>query len=349
VTTVDAGTSDARSQATGTKDGGTKDAASQAAGSQAAGNQAAGNQAAGNQAGVPAREPVQATRAPEAHGALRVLRAMVGVLLLAILFGAGFFVYLYGFSSISESRAQATMFKNFVGQLAQATAPVGPTVQNAAGIQVPVAEGAPVAVLNIPQMGLHDVVVVNGTTSRDLALGPGHVRASVLPGQGGVSVIYGKVATFGAPFAHLMQLNRGDRFTVTTGQGTATYQVESFGTSSNPAPADSANRLILETASSAFAPAYAVQVSADLVSEPRANPGGWPAITTQEVDMSSDSADSLVPLTLWSQALLITVILATVAANRWSRWPTYLCMAPVVLALTWCVYENLACLLPNLY
>jgi sortase A len=170
-----------------------------------------------------------------------------------------------------------------------------------------------------------------------------------LPGQAGVSVIYGKVATFGAPFAHLMQLNRGNRFTVTTGQGTSTYQVESFGTSTKPAPADSVNRLILETAASSFAPTYAVQVSADLVSAPKPNPGDWPPITTQEVDMSSDTADSLVPLTLWSQALLIAVIIATVAANRWSRWRTYLCMAPLVIALTWCVYENLACLLPNLY
>jgi sortase A len=269
--------------------------------------------------------------------------------MLAVLFGVGFFVYLYGFSRISESRAQATMLKNFAGQLAEATAPVGPTVANAAGVQVPVANGAPVAVLNIPQIGLRDVVVVNGTTSRELALGPGHVRASALPGQSGLSVIYGKVATFGAPFARLMQLNRGDRFTVTTGQGTATYQVESFGTSSNPAPADSANRLILETASSSFAPAYAVQVSADLVSTPQPNPDDWPPITAQEADMSSDTAGCLLPLTLWSQALLITVVIATVAANRWSRWPTYLCMTPVVLALTWCVYENLACLLPNLY
>jgi sortase A len=328
VTTVDAGTSDAQPRATGTKD-------------------------AGTQAVAPGREGVQAARAPEAQGPQRArehpLRATGAIFLLAILFGAGFFVYLYGLSSLSESRAQTAMFKNFVGQLAQATAPVGPTVQNAAGVQVPVAEGAPVAVLNIPQIGLSDVVVVNGTTSRDLALGPGHVRASVLPGQAGVSVIYGKVATFGAPFAHLMRLNRGDRFTVTTGQGTATYQVESFGTSRNPAPADSVNRLILETASSSFAPTYAVQVSADLVSAARPDPGDWPPITAQEVDMSSDTADSLVPLTLWSQALLIAVIVATVAANRWSRWPTYLCMAPVVIALTWCVYENLACLLPNLY
>jgi sortase A len=277
------------------------------------------------------------------------LRATVTVLLLAILFGAGFFVYLYGLSSLSESRAQTTLFKNFDGQLAQATAPIGPTTANAAGVAVPVAVGAPVAVLNIPQIGLRDVVVVNGTTSRALALGPGHVRDSVLPGQAGVSVIYGKMATFGAPFAHLMRLNRDDRFTVTTGQGTATYQVESFGTSRNPAPADSANRLILETAEPSFAPAYAVAVSADLVSAPQPTPGGWPPITAQEAAMASDSADSLVPLTLWSQALLIAVVIATVAANRWSRWPTYLCLAPVVIALTWCVYENLACLLPNLY
>jgi sortase A len=333
VTTVDAGTSDAHPQATGTKDSGTRDA--------------------GTRAVAPDLGAVQSTQAAETQDPQPArghpLRATVSVLLLVMLFGAGFFVYLYGLSGLSESRAQSAMFKNFVGQLAQATAPVGPTVENASGVQVPVAEGAPVAVLNIPQIGLRDVVVVNGTTSRDLALGPGHVRASVLPGQAGVSVIYGKVATFGAPFAHLMQLNRGDRFTVTTGQGTATYQVESFGTSSNPAPADSVNRLILETAASSFAPTYAVQVSADLVSAPQPNPGDWPQITAQEVDMASDTADSLVPLTLWSQALLIAVTIATVAANRWSRWPTYLCMAPVVIALTWCVYENLACLLPNLY
>jgi sortase A len=320
---------------------------------EATGTQANGTKDAGAKAPAPAGQAVQATWGPEAPGPQPapggVLRALVAILLLAVLFGVGFFVYLYGFSSISESRAQTGMFKNFVAQLAQATAPVGPTVRNAAGAFVPVAEGAPVAVLNIPQIGLRDVVVVNGTTSRDLALGPGHVPASVLPGQYGLSVIYGKVATFGAPFANLMRLNRGNRFTVTTGQGTATYQVESFGTSSNPAPADAANRLILETAASSFAPTYAVQVSADLVSKPQPNPGDWPPITAQEADMSSDFADSLVPLTLWSQALLITVIIATVAANRWSRWPTYLCMAPVVLALTWCVYENLACLLPNLY
>jgi hypothetical protein len=146
-----------------------------------------------------------------------------------------------------------------------------------------------------------------------------------------------------------MRLNRGDRFTVTTGQGTATYVVESFGTSTAPAPAGAANRLVLETAASGFMPSTAVQVSADLVSAPQANPGDWPPISAQQADMGRDTADSLVPLTLWSQALLLAVIIATFAAHRWSRWGTHLLMGPVVMALTWCVYENLACLLPNLY
>jgi sortase A len=253
---------------------------------------------------------------------------------------------------VSEARAPAGIFKNSVNQLQQATAPVGPYTTGPTGATIPLAEGTPVAVLNIPEIGLRDVVVVEGTSSRDLALGPGHVAASVLPGQAGVSFIYGKVATYGAPFAHLMRLNRGDRFTVTTGQGTATYVVESFGTSTNPAPADAANRLVLMTAASSFPPflgGSAVQVSADLASKPQLNPGGWPQITAQEADMGRDTADGLVPLMLWSQALLLAVIIATVAAHRWSRWATYLLMAPVIMALIWCVYENLACLLPNLY
>ena len=89
-------------------------------------------------------------------------------------------------------------------------------------------------------------------------------------------------------------------------------------------------------------------MSADLTSSPQTNPGDWPAITAQDEYLASDTA-SLIPLLLWSQALLLTVIAATVAAHRWSRWPTYLLAAPVVIAVTICVYENLAGLLPNIY
>jgi LPXTG-site transpeptidase (sortase) family protein len=253
------------------------------------------------------------------------------------LFVVGFFVYLFGLSGFAEAHAQSTMYKTLAPELAQAVAPVGPT-----------REGTPVAVLSIPAIGLKNTVVVEGTTSRDLTLGPGHVRASALPGEAGWSFIYGKRATFGAPFAHLMRLRTGDVITVADGQGVARYVVHAFGTSRYPAVDSSANRLVLMTANSANIPTEAVQVSADLVSTPQPNPGTWPSLTAPELYLASDTA-SLIPLLLWSQALLITVIAATVAEHRWSRWPTYLLATPVVIAVTICVYQNVAGLLPNLY
>jgi sortase A len=273
---------------------------------------------------------------PPARGSA-VLRRVGAVVSVAALLFVGYFLYLYGLSGMSEAHAQSTLYKTLAPELAQAVAPVGPA-----------REGTPVAVLNIPQIGLRNAVVVEGTTSRDLTLGPGHVRASALPGEVGWSFIYGKRATFGAPFAHLMQLRTGDRFTVATGQGVATYVVHSFGTSRYPAVDTSANRLVLMTANSATIPTAAVQVSADLVSTAQANPGDWPNIAPQEQYLASDTG-SLIPLFLWSEVLLVTVIAATVAAHRWSRWPTYLLAAPVVIAVTVEVYQNLAGLLPNLY
>jgi sortase A len=275
-----------------------------------------------------------APRQAAARGLPRHISAAVSA---AFVFVAGFLFYLYGLSGFSEAHAQSTMYKSFAAELSQALAPTGPAK-----------EGSPVAVLNIPAIGLRNVVVVEGTTSRDLALGPGHVRASALPGEVGWSVIYGKVATYGAPFAHLMRLRKGEEITVADGQGVARYVVHSFGTSRYPAVDSSPNRLVLMTANSPDIPTSAVQVSADLVSTPQPNPEDWPGITPQEEYLASDTG-SLVPLLLWSQALFVTVVAATIAAHRWSRWQTYLLAAPVVIAMTVCVYQNLACLLPNLY
>lgn len=266
-----------------------------------------------------------------------VARRIAVVVFLAVMFGLGFAVYLYGLSGVSEDRVQNTMYKSFAGTLSQAIGPTGTAP-----------EGTPVAVLNIPALGVTKVVVVEGTSSRDLTMGPGHTVASALPGQAGVSVLYGKVATFGAPFAHLERLNRGDVITVTTGQGTSIYTVESFGTSRRPAPDTAPNRLVLETANSVTAPTVAVQVTADLTTPARPNPGGRPGVPDTHQVLAGDP-ESLVPLALWSQALLLVSIGGAVAARFWSRWPAYLCAAPLVLAVLWNVYENLAGLLPNVY
>jgi sortase A len=162
-------------------------------------------------------------------------------------------------------------------------------------------------------------------------------------------VIYGRRATFGAPFAHLMGLSVGDTLTVTTGQGVATYVVSSFGDGDHPAPPNSDNRLVLTTADSNTIAHSTVSVSADLRPPVQPSPGGRPGIVDVEKSMKANVDGSLIPLMLWAQVLLLASVVGTVAAQRWNRWAAYLCFAPVVLVATWSVYENAAALLPNLY
>jgi sortase A len=192
------------------------------------------------------------------------------------------------------------------------------------------------------------MVVVEGTSAENLTLGPGHLRDTPLPGQGGISVIYGRRATFGAPFSRLAQLRPGDKITAITGQGKSSYTVEALGDShrliDDPAP----NRLLLLTAGSSTVPTYYVYVDADLTSTVQPSPGDLPDITTQETALSGDGA-ALVIAALWALALALVSAGGTVAAMRWSPWLVYLSLAPVALAVLWNLYQSLAALLPNVY
>jgi LPXTG-site transpeptidase (sortase) family protein len=286
---------------------------------------------------LPAAAPAPAPAlTPTGRGPTVGLQVCIAVGLLGALV-IGLLAYVFGLSGLSEAHAQSTLRQNFAYKLSQAVAPVGP-----------VAPGTPVAALTIPQLGLAEAVVVEGTTAQDLAAGPGHRRDTVLPGQAGVSVIYGKRTTFGAPFAHLERLQVGDVITAVTGQGTARYRVSSFGDSTHPAPANSANRLILVTADSGIPPHGILTVSADLISKPQPSEGVLPAVPSDEVELGG-TAGSLLPLLLWSQALLLLAIGVPIAAHRWSTAATYLCAAPIALAVLWNLYENIALLLPNMY
>jgi sortase A len=283
---------------------------------------------------LPATRPAPASAPRPRPAGLRaaaLVMSLIGLLLI------GFIAYLYGFSGLAEARAQSTLYKTLAGQLGAATAPVGAA-----------AEGDPVAIIGIPALGISGLVVVEGTTSADLTHGPGLLPGSAFPGQSGVSVVYGRAATFGGPFAHLMQLNRGDRITVVTGEGTSAYSVESFGDSAHPAADPAANQLVLYTAGSSVLATGYEQVTADLVSQPMAGSGGRGTASAREAPMAGD-AGVAIPLILWSEAL-IAVLLGALALTRRRPAPTVLLYAtPVALAVTWAVYENLAVLLPNLY
>jgi sortase A len=72
------------------------------------------------------------------------------------------------------------------------------------------------------------------------------------------------------------------------------------------------------------------------------------SVYASELPLANDS--STLPMAMvWSLALALVAAIGTVAAARWSRWPAYLAMVPLALAVLWNLYENLAALLPNLY
>jgi sortase A len=64
--------------------------------------------------------------------------------------------------------------------------------------------------LTIPKINL-EAIVVEGTTRRDLLLGPGHMPSTAEPGENGNSVITAHRDTF---FRHIYELNRGDVISV---------------------------------------------------------------------------------------------------------------------------------------
>jgi sortase A len=281
---------------------------------------------------------VAAFRAAQREGrGLRTVR-MVGMaasLTAALLLGWA--VYAFGFSRLQEQHSQADLYRTLAGELGQATAPVGPA-----------ADGAPVAIMDIPAIGLHQTVVVEGTTGSDLARGPGHLRYTVLPGQPGVSTLLGRRGTFGAPFAELPRLRLGDKISFTTGQGTFTYTVNAFGQGSKPVMDSFPNRLVLATGDSTWIPTRVIYVGARLDGAPTDASGQRGTKTDLDKPLSSDT-DAWPALQLWALALALAVAATVVLAVAGNRRAVYLSTAPVLAALLWCVYENATVLLPNLY
>lgn len=91
---------------------------------------------------------------------------------------------------------------------------------------VPVAEppaGSVIGTLAISRLGI-STAVMQGTSSQELYLAPGHYLGSVLPGEVGTSVVAAHNATF---FRHLDKLRPGDLIRVGTVQGTFWFQVTS--------------------------------------------------------------------------------------------------------------------------
>lgn len=284
----------------------------------------------------PPREP-----RPAAQGTQAVVSTTFTMLALVCLWAA---FQLLVLSTISHDRAQTLLYREFRGELASATAPIGPVVP----------PGDPVALLRIPALGV-DEVVVEGTASGDTLAGPGHKRNTVLPGQTGVSLIYGRAATYGAPFADLPELERGDQITVVTAQGEKVFAVIGVRREGDPLPpplAEGRTRVTLVTAEgagrwAALSPSSTVYVDAEAGDAFPAPAGRPAAVPEPEEAMARDT--SAMPLLALCLALLVALTLGVIAARqRWSTALVWVVASPPALALSWATTDVVMRLLPNL-
>lgn len=245
---------------------------------------------------------------------------------------------------VAQNRAQDLLYREFRTAAAAGTAPVGPVTP----------AGDPVALLTIPRLGISQVVV-EGTSSGDLLAGPGHLRNTVLPGQAGTSVVYGRGATYGAPFADIASLAPGDIVKVVAAQGPVQLTVTGVRRTGDPLPQPLAAghaRLTLATAEGqgrlrALRPGEVVYVDAE-ADKAFAAPAGLPAtVPDSEKAMAKDPG--ALPLLSLCLALLLALTLGVVAARqRWSAVLVWVVASPLVLALAWATTDVVMRLLPNL-
>ncbi|MDQ0932033.1 hypothetical protein [Streptomyces turgidiscabies] len=175
-----------------------------------------------------------------------------------------------------------------------------------------------------------------------------------MPGQAGTSVLMGRAAAYGGPFGRLAGLAAGNRFTVVTGQGKATYQVIGVRRAGDPVPAPltaGKGRLVLVTATGArFMPHGVLRVDADLVSAPAETPAAVIRSGTlpQAEEPLARPSGVPWPLVMWLQALLLAAVAAVWTWHRWGRHQTWIVFAPVVAVLGLQVATRATELLPNL-
>jgi sortase A len=107
-----------------------------------------------------------------------------------------------------------------------APTPNSATKNGIAALPVPAtpALGHALGVIQIPKINLKKVVV-QGANPEELALGPGHIPSTVMPGQPGTFAVSGHRTTHGQPFYRLNELAKGDTITIVTRFAVYTYKV----------------------------------------------------------------------------------------------------------------------------
>jgi LPXTG-site transpeptidase (sortase) family protein len=277
------------------------------------------------------------------YGFLTQVSASLLALSLAFIFN--FFVL----SFLTYSADQVRMQNAFASQVSNATAPIAEKDFQGELVK----DGSPVARLVIDQIDL-DVIVVEGTDSNTMRSGVGHRRDTVLPGQEGMTVLFGRTWSYGAPFGEISKLQKGDVFTVYTGQGKSEYKVSGIRKAGDKGLAPvraGTNQLVLTAAEGEFfSPTGVVRVDAELIGtafETGLRTTKWGEIPAESRELGIDTRF------VWVLLIdLIVLLLAQVAAiwfaSRFGRVKTWLVFAPGLILVLVLTIDQTTRLLPNL-
>lgn len=244
-------------------------------------------------------------------------------------------------SGLSHDRAQAALLATFKRGVTTTTLGTPGSTPD---------EGGPVALLQIPRIGLEQLVV-EGTSPEDLKADPGHLRVSPLPGEFGNSVIAGRRTTYGGPLRRLDELRQGDPIRVTTGQGSFLYIVSDSRTvppgRADPLIGTLDSRLTLVTSTPAYMPTDRLVVVAKLRGAPAAIPHHPPVpISPADLGLAGD-AGGLGPALVWGQLLTAMIWGASRMRRSWPVPVVWLLAAPVILGLAVLTFSSLDRILPG--
>ncbi|MET0276564.1 MAG: class E sortase, partial [Acidimicrobiia bacterium] len=222
----------------------------------------------------------------------------------------------------------------------------------------------PVAKIEIDKIGISQVVV-EGVNVADLRKGPGHYPGTALPGQTGTVAIAGHRTTYGAPFADLDQLVKGDEIMLTTVQGRFTYKVNKEPFAVDPddgdvlgpvidttAPGGIAATLTLTTCNPKYSAAQRLIVQASLVLPPGAQPlpsTARPGDVPTMIDGLDGETSSRTPALVWGLIALLVGLAWWYVFHRYPRWYVWFLGAVPFLVVLFFFYTYLEQLLPANY
>jgi sortase A len=280
-------------------------------------------------------QPEEPKRPAARASAGSIVRRGVTIFALTVV---AFVVFALVLSGLVQAREQIGLQHRFTNELGSNLAPIGGVIP----------KGVPVAVMQIPAIGLHQVVV-EGSRSSQLREGPGHVVGSSLPGQPGNAVIAGRRTLYRGPFHRIDSLREGDTIKVTTGEGVSTYKVVSVTTKS---PSDGSfvqehgdNRLTLFTSSSTWSADGRLVVTAKLQGKPFAATQLQRTLDADGLGLTGER-DAAPNLLVWLELLAGAAVLTAFVSSRWSASRTWLVCAPVLALLMWFFFESATRVLP---